>query len=54
MGLFLFFKIIIEAMKKYIERVDYFRKMKKFLDKPVIKVVTGMRRVGKSYFFESD
>lgn len=30
----------------------YFDKIKGFIDKPVIKVITGMRRVGKSYFLK--
>ncbi|MEA3451754.1 MAG: AAA family ATPase, partial [Bacteroidota bacterium] len=30
--------------KKYLEQI------KVYIDKPVIKVITGMRRVGKSYF----
>lgn len=28
----------------------YWKKLQPFIDKPVIKVITGMRRVGKSYF----
>lgn len=31
-----------------IKRTFYIEKLKSFLDKPVIKVITGMRRVGKS------
>lgn len=31
-----------------IDRPKYLNKIKKFVDKPVIKVLTGMRRVGKS------
>lgn len=31
-----------------IKRDFYIEKLKNFLDKPVIKVITGMRRVGKS------
>ena len=31
-------------------RKKYFDKITPFIDKPVIKVITGMRRVGKSYF----
>ncbi len=34
----------------YINRDQYWEKLKPFIDKPVIKVITGMRRVGKSYF----
>ncbi|MDP8052676.1 ATP-binding protein [Pasteurella atlantica] len=33
---------------KYIVRPKYIKKIEKFVDKPVIKVLTGMRRVGKS------
>lgn len=32
----------------YIKRPKYLNKIEKFVDKPVIKVITGMRRVGKS------
>ncbi len=32
----------------YINRVRYIDKIKKFIDKPIIKVISGMRRVGKS------
>ena len=34
----------MHARKLYMERI------KPFIDKPVIKVITGLRRVGKSYF----
>ncbi|MCL2304672.1 MAG: ATP-binding protein [Planctomycetaceae bacterium] len=33
-------------------RPDYLRKIKPFIDKPVVKVLTGMRRVGKSCLLE--
>ncbi|HBM17580.1 MAG TPA: ATPase [Lentisphaeria bacterium] len=33
-----------------INRNIYWTEIKPFIDKPVIKVITGMRRVGKSYF----
>ncbi|MCY1150880.1 MAG: ATP-binding protein [Sphaerochaetaceae bacterium] len=32
----------------YINRPKYIEKIKLFIDKPIIKVITGMRRVGKS------
>ncbi len=32
----------------YINRPKYLQQIKKFIDKPVIKILTGMRRVGKS------
>jgi len=32
----------------YVNRIRYVDKLKQFIDKPVIKVLTGMRRVGKS------
>ena len=34
--------------KNYVNRIRYVDKLKQFIDKPVIKVLTGMRRVGKS------
>lgn len=33
---------------KYIERPQYLSYIEKFADKPIIKILTGMRRVGKS------
>lgn len=30
----------------------YLNKIKKIIDKPIIKIITGMRRVGKSYFLK--
>ena len=35
-----------------IERVEYLEKLKKWKDKDVIKVITGIRRSGKSTLFE--
>jgi len=32
------------------KRELYLKKIQKFIEKPVVKVITGMRRVGKSYF----
>lgn len=32
----------------YVKRPDYLRKIEKFIDKPVVKILTGMRRVGKT------
>lgn len=32
----------------YIFRDKYIKKIKKFIDKPIVKILTGMRRVGKS------
>ncbi len=37
-------------MKEYIKRPHYLNKIAPFIDKNVIKVITGQRRVGKSYF----
>jgi len=37
-------------MKEYIKRPHYLKKIAPFIDKNVIKVITGQRRVGKSYF----
>src|SRR3989338_8750805 len=36
-------------IKKYISRPTYVNKIKPFIDKDVIKVIVGQRRVGKSY-----
>ncbi len=33
---------------EYIFRDKYIEKIKKFIDKPIVKILTGMRRVGKS------
>ncbi len=33
---------------KEIKRTFYLKKIKKYIDKPIIKIITGMRRVGKS------
>ncbi len=35
-----------------IKREEYLRKIRSFIDKPVIKVITGMRRAGKSFFLQ--
>lgn len=37
-------------MKNYIFRKNYFNKIEPFIDKLIIKVIVGQRRVGKSYF----
>jgi predicted AAA+ superfamily ATPase len=37
-------------MKKYIKRNIYWRKVKPFVDKDLVKIIVGQRRVGKSYF----
>ena len=36
-------------MKKYIKRNNYLKKVEPFIDKELIKVLVGQRRVGKSY-----
>jgi predicted AAA+ superfamily ATPase len=36
-------------MKDFAERPKYFERIKPFIGKPIIKVLTGQRRVGKSY-----
>jgi predicted AAA+ superfamily ATPase len=38
--------------KVYIERRRYFDRIRPFIDKDLIKVITGQRRVGKSYFLQ--
>lgn len=35
-----------------ISRKEYWDNIKPFIDKPIIKIITGMRRVGKSYFLK--
>ncbi|MFH1412724.1 MAG: ATP-binding protein [bacterium] len=37
-------------IKKYIKRKIYIDKIRPFIDKDIIKVIIGQRRVGKSYF----
>ena len=37
---------------EYIRRPNYLEEISKYIDKPVIKVLTGMRRVGKSTMLE--
>ncbi len=39
-------------MKKYISRQKYLQKVMPFIDKQIIKVITGQRRVGKSFFLQ--
>lgn len=41
---------MFQGVDMFINRNLYWQKLKPFIDKPVIKVITGMRRVGKSYF----
>ncbi len=36
----------------HIHRKEYWKKIKPFMEKQVIKIITGMRRVGKSYFLQ--
>ena len=36
-------------MKNYISRPLYIRRIEPFIDKSIIKVITGQRRIGKSY-----
>ncbi len=37
-------------MKKYIKRSIYWKKVKPFVDKDLVKIIVGQRRVGKSFF----
>lgn len=47
---FTYISVIIEIMKKnYIKRPLYINRIKPFLGKEIIKILTGQRRVGKSY-----
>ena len=34
------------------KRIDYYNKISPFINKPVIKIITGMRRIGKSTFLK--
>lgn len=36
-------------MKNYIPRPLYAKRIEPFIDKELIKVITGQRRIGKSY-----
>ena len=38
----------------YIFRAKYIEKIKKFIDKPIVKILTGMRRVGDSDIMMTD
>jgi len=40
-------------MNKIIKRKKYIEKIRKYYNKPIIKVITGMRRTWKSYFLRS-
>lgn len=40
---------MIEGMKAYIARSEYSKKVEPYIGKPLIKVFTGQRRVGKSF-----
>ena len=40
-------------MKKIYKREEYLKKIRGFYDDTMIKVITGIRRCGKSYFLES-
>lgn len=39
-------------MKELVQRVDYLNFLKRHRDKPIIKVVSGVRRSGKSTLFK--
>lgn len=43
------FIVIEKDMKTYIKRPVYLEKIRPFIDKPLIKVLVGQRRIGKSY-----
>ena len=39
----------IEVVEMIIDRPEYLEELKNWIDKDLIKVVTGIRRCGKSY-----
>ena len=39
-------------VRKMIERIEYLEKLKKWKDKDLIKVITGIRRCGKSTLYD--
>ena len=43
-------KQVVKQMIDYIPRKHYLKKIEPFIDKDLIKVIVGQRRVGKSYF----
>ena len=40
-------------MQKIYKREEYLKKIRGFYDDTMIKVITGIRRCGKSYFLKS-
>ncbi|MCS2844510.1 hypothetical protein NXV51_11660 [Bacteroides uniformis] len=41
-------------MKNYISRPLYIKRIEPFIDKSIIKVITGQRKIGKSYILFTD
>ena len=48
----IYYKVSIIGGQKMIRRKFYLDKIKPFINKPVVKVIVGMRRVGKSTFLQ--
>ncbi len=46
-------KTLQDKLENSIQRKKYFENIDNFLDSPVIKIITGARRVGKSYYLYS-
>ena len=44
---------MVIKMKKIYKREEYLKKIRGFYDDTMIKVITGIRRCGKSYFLKS-
>ena len=45
--------ITVDDMEKIYKREDYLKKIRDFYKDDMVKVITGIRRCGKSYFLKS-
>jgi hypothetical protein len=41
--------IMIDILSDFVPRKDYFERLKPYIGSHIIKILTGQRRVGKSY-----